>query len=169
MFRLASAAAGEVEHVRAEELSVDLATDAKGFDVIDRTNLKTLLQEHKLASTGIIDPQTARKLGEIAGAQALVTGTIVPFGETVHISIKVLDTATARIISGSVADMPRSKEINELLAKGIATGNQAVMPSPVRTEAVESKKSMEYGTGQIGDFLLSIKNCYESGERTKSG
>ena len=51
----------------AEEFSVALATGSGGFEVIDRTNLKTLLQEHKLAATGIIDPQTARKVGEIAG------------------------------------------------------------------------------------------------------
>jgi curli biogenesis system outer membrane secretion channel CsgG len=62
----------------AEEFSVALATGSGGFEVIDRTNLKTLLQEHKLAATGIIDPQTARKVGEIAGVQALVAGTVTP-------------------------------------------------------------------------------------------
>src|SRR5271154_2443233 len=59
----------ELGRFLAEEFSVALAGDAKEFEVIDRTNLKTILQEHKLASTGIIDPQTARKLGEIAGVQ----------------------------------------------------------------------------------------------------
>ncbi len=34
--------------------------------VIDRTHLKAILHEHKLASTGLIDPQTARQLGRIA-------------------------------------------------------------------------------------------------------
>jgi hypothetical protein len=38
----------------AEEFSVALSADQSGFKVIDRTNLKTILQEHKLASTGVL-------------------------------------------------------------------------------------------------------------------
>src|SRR5713101_2416494 len=64
----------ELGRFLAEELSVDLVGDAKGFEVIERTQLKVILQEHKLATTGLIDPQTARKLGQIAGVDALVTG-----------------------------------------------------------------------------------------------
>src|ERR1700687_960711 len=73
----------ELGRFLAEEFSVNLTVEAKDFEVIDRTHLKTLLQEHKLASSGIIDPQTARRLGEIAGVQALVTGSLTPFGDSV--------------------------------------------------------------------------------------
>ena len=57
----------------AEEFSDALFSQAKGFDVIDRTHPKAILQEHKLATTGLIDPATARKLGQIAGVETLVT------------------------------------------------------------------------------------------------
>ena len=73
----------ELGRFLAEEFSVALAGTSKGFEVVDRTNLKSLLVEHKLASKGIIDPQTARKLGQIAGVDALITGTITPFGDRV--------------------------------------------------------------------------------------
>jgi TolB-like protein len=109
----------ELGRFLAEELSTDLATAAKDFEVIDRTHLKSLLQEYKLASTGIIDPQSAKKLGEIAGVQALVTGSITPFGDSVRLSAKVLDVSTARMIGGFSADIPRTKAVEELLAKGI--------------------------------------------------
>ena len=59
----------------AEELSASLAESGKGIEVIDRTNLKVILQENRLAATGIIDPSTARKLGQLAGIESLVTGT----------------------------------------------------------------------------------------------
>src|SRR5258708_33459735 len=64
----------------AEEISLGLVTSKKQLSVVDRTHLRALLQEHKLASSGIIDPATARKLGEIAGVDALVAGTITPLG-----------------------------------------------------------------------------------------
>lgn len=124
----------ELGRFLAEEFSVALTMAAKDFEVIDRTHLKTLLQEHKLASTGIIDPQTARKLGEIAGVQALVTGSITPFGDSVRLSAKVLDASTAKMISGFTADIPRTRAIEELLAKGISGTSNTTAPqttSPV--------------------------------------
>src|ERR1700733_16261592 len=63
----------------AEEFSDALFSQASNFDVVDRTHLKALLQEHKLATTGLIDPATARELGRLAGVETLVTGTLTPF------------------------------------------------------------------------------------------
>ncbi len=149
----------------AEEFSVALATTPSSFKVIDRTNLKTILQEHKLASTGIIDPQTARKLGEITGVQALVTGTITPFGDSLRISVKVLDSETAEIISGIAADMPRNKAIDELLARGVATGDQ---PATVPTEKIETEKAQQTtdsATAEMGDFLFLVQGCRLTGNK----
>src|SRR5262245_23781666 len=83
----------------AEEFSVALARTRKGLQVIDRTHLKAILAENKLGSTGLIDPATARRLGQIAGAEALLTGSMTPFSESVRIAVKVLATDTARIIA----------------------------------------------------------------------
>jgi len=48
----------ELGRFLAEELSGALVNDSRGFRVIDRAHLKAILQEHKLAATGLIDPQT---------------------------------------------------------------------------------------------------------------
>ncbi|CAK8721097.1 hypothetical protein GKODMF_12715 [Candidatus Electrothrix gigas] len=79
----------------AEEFSVALAGAGKGFKVVDRTHLKSIIKENKLSATGLIDPATARKLGKIAGVDALITGTLTPFGDSVRIAVKVLNTSTA--------------------------------------------------------------------------
>lgn len=105
----------------AEEFSVALAGAGGGFEVIDRTHLKTILKEQKLAVTDIMDPSTARKLGQIAGADALITGTITPFGESVRVTVKILDTATAKIVGASSGDIAKTKAIEELLSRGIET------------------------------------------------
>ena len=109
----------ELGRFLAEEFSVALAGMGKGFEVVDRTHLKSILVEHKLSSTGIIDPQTARKLGQIVGVDALITGTITPFGDSIRISVKVLDTTTAKVVSASTANIAKTKAIEELLASGI--------------------------------------------------
>lgn len=109
----------------AEEFSGTLASAGKGFKIIDRTHLKTLLIEHKLSTTGIIDPQTVQKLGQIAGVDSLIAGTITPFGDTIRLSVKVLETNTAMVIGAASEDIAKTKAIEELLGKGIGESNQA--------------------------------------------
>src|SRR5438874_2579733 len=80
--------ATELGRYFAEQVSVALAMTDEAIEVVDRTHLKALLQEHKLNSSGIIDPITARKLGQLAGVEVLVTGTLTPFGDSVQLAVK---------------------------------------------------------------------------------
>ncbi len=105
----------QLDQFIAEEFSVALAGVGKGFRVIDRTRLKSIIKENKLAETGFIDPATASKLGNIAGVDALVTGTLTPFGDTVHLTVKVLDSETADVIDSAKSDIAKTPAINELL------------------------------------------------------
>ena len=162
----------------AEEFSVALANGSGGFEVIDRTHLKTLLQEHKLAATGIIDPQTARKVGEIAGVQALVAGTVTPFGDSVRLSVKVLDAETAKVIGGVTGDMSRNKAIDELLKKGISGGclsssdltpepHQAITVPTGKGEPVKAQEPTDSATAEIGDFLYTIQGCRRPSDKVE--
>lgn len=161
----------ELGRFLAEEFSVALYEDAKDFDVIDRTNLKILLQEHKLASTGIIDPQTARRLGEIAGVQALITGNITPFGDSVRLSVKILDTSTAKVLGGFTGEIPRTKAIDELLAKGIAesgrptktqNGTSTTPPTPGQA-SIPNQQS----TTMVDDFQIMIRRCERRSDQVR--
>lgn len=152
----------ELGRFLAEELSIALSESAKGFRVIDRTHLRTILQEHKLAATGIIDPQTAKRLGEIAGVDALVTGTVTPFGDSIRLSVKTLDVSTAEIVGASSVDIPRTKAIDDLLAKGIAGGARpAGAPSASQQPTQGSSGAVSV---EDNDFLIEIHKCSRSGK-----
>lgn len=152
----------ELGRFLAEEFSIDLLADAKGFEVIDRTHLKSILQEHKLATTGLIDPQTARKLGQVAGVDTLVTGTIIPLGDSVKLTAKALDTNTAKMLGASTADIPRTRAIEELLQRGI--GGAPVEGSGRGTPPLIAERK----TAQklyAGDFVIELQSCNMSGMR----
>jgi TolB-like protein len=134
----------ELGRFLAEEFSIAIAGADKGFMVVDRTHLKSIIEEHKLSSTGLIDPQTARKLGKIAGVDALITGTITPFGDSIRLAVKVLDTETAKMISASSGNIARTKAIEELLARGIEVGTKAAgSPSVISSTRVSGAKAVE--------------------------
>jgi TolB-like protein len=137
----------------AEELSIALAEDARQFEVIDRTSIRVILQENKLASQGLIDPATARKLGQIAGVDTLVSGTITPLGDTVHVGIKALDTESAMVITGLTVEIPRTKAINDLLE------NTADSPAPGGGDQPNPAATQGTAAFRAGDFFFSFQGC----------
>lgn len=153
----------ELGRFLAEELSGALAEDARGFRVVDRTHLKVILQEHKLASTGLIDPQTARQLGRISGVDTLVTGTITSaFGDSVRLSVKALDVETAEIIAQSRADIPKTKAIEEM---GRGSGE---VPAGVGATAASSSPGVAAKPGGMtirdNEFIFAMRGCRRHGE-----
>src|SRR5262249_15151701 len=70
----------------AEQLTVDLVMEKREFSVLDRANLKSILAEHKLTATGLVDPANAKKIGQFAGVDALVLGTITPKGSDITLT-----------------------------------------------------------------------------------
>jgi len=150
----------ELGRFLAEEFSVALAGASKGFEVIDRTHLKSIMAEHKLASKGIIDPQTARKLGKIAGVGALITGTITPFGDSIRLSVKVLDTETAKMISASTGNIAKTDAIEELLARGIEL--QKGPSTRIDTSAPAPEEAKQ--TIEVNNFVFKLQRCKVTGQ-----
>jgi len=113
----------ELGRFLAEELSIALSSLAqKDFRVMDRTHLRALLKEHQLSLSGLIDPSTARKVGELSGVDALVTGTLTPFGDNVRLALKVIELSTAEILGSASVNIGRTQAINELLSREVAQG-----------------------------------------------
>lgn len=115
----------------AEELSADLVMGQKQFDVIDRANLKRLLDENKLSRSGLVDPEAIKRLGKMAGADALVTGTVTPLGNSLRVSARIINTETARIVGAAQANIDKTPEISELLrARVVDSGNSGGVAAP---------------------------------------
>ncbi len=150
----------QLDQFIAEEFSVALAGVGKGFRVIDRTRLKSIIKENKLAATGLIDPATASKLGKIAGVDALVTGTLTPFGDNVRLTVKVLDSETADIIDSAKSNFAKTQAINELLGKGIFSESAANASAGETKQASDKKAVMSQ---VVKDILFEVQECRVSG------
>ncbi len=49
--------------------------------IVDRENLETIINEQHLQLSGVIDENTAVQVGQLVGAQALLAGTVLSYGE----------------------------------------------------------------------------------------
>lgn len=101
----------------AEQLTVNLVIVKKDFAVLDRANLKKILAEHKLTATGLIDPENAKKLGQFAGVDALILGTIVAKAKNVSVTAKIITTDTAEIVGAAKAEFLSDDSVQKLLSQ----------------------------------------------------
>jgi len=107
----------------AEQLTVNLVMGKRDFSVLDRANLKSILAEHKLTATGLIDPENAKKLGMFAGVDALILGTIIPKGQNTSINAKIITTDTAEIVGAGRAEFTTDNTVQQLAAKPATESN----------------------------------------------
>jgi len=141
----------ELGRFLAEQLSVELV-NAEGISVVDRANIKSILAEHKLTEEGLVKPENAKQLGQFAGIDAFLIGTVTPMDDTVVLTVKAVSTETAEVIAAGKASFKKTSEIQQLLNRGVsangsdksgspaATAFTATAPSAVEPNAIVTKE-----------------------------
>lgn len=131
----------------AEELSVNLTRNSSKYEVIDRAHLKAIMNEHKFAASGLVDPETIKEIGKIAGVDLLVTGLLTPFGDSIRISCKIISTKTAKVLGARKVTIAKTRTIENMLAQSIEQGSdkplQAPEPRPEPVKAAPPPKEPE--------------------------
>ncbi len=148
--------ATEVGRFISEEISTNLEAGGKSFSVLDRINLKNILSKHKLKISDLADPSTIRKLGKIAGVDAIVTGSVAPFGDNVRVTVKIVATSNAKVIGIAKTDIAKTKAIEDLLSRGGEVAPQTnVLDSTAHNAApVEAQQKAE-----SHDVVMELMGC----------
>jgi len=131
----------ELGKVIAEELGINISNTGKGFQVMERENLNAILKEHQLASTGLIDPETAKQLGKLKAVDAVIVGTVFPFGDNLKVNIKILDTETGMSIGGTTGSIARTDAINKLFENKLGSVSKNYMGNANENTESASKNS----------------------------
>ncbi|MBD3332926.1 hypothetical protein GF356_08745 [candidate division GN15 bacterium] len=74
----------------AELVATDL-TNVSALVTVERLRIETILKEQELAGSGLVDPQTAPRVGRLLGAGKLVGGSMSSAGEQLLVSGSLLD------------------------------------------------------------------------------
>jgi len=100
---LARGGAGEAiaAYVR-EKLSIGAA-----FVLVERANMEAILSEIELGLSGLADPATAVKAGELLGAELLVQGSLSETGDGLVLSLEMVDVSTGAVMASVTRDMDR--------------------------------------------------------------
>src|SRR3989338_2127904 len=90
------ARAGGFGDAIAEFLTTSLV-NMNYFDVIEREQLKKIIEEQSLSQTGALE--AAQKIGEIMGVDVFIAGSVTQLGELIEIDSRLIDIITGKVIT----------------------------------------------------------------------
>ena len=133
------------------------------FEVIERTQLQKVLDEHQLDAQGILDPRTAPQAGKILGVDLLVGGKLTEFGVATK-SGGLLGALTAPLI-GVAVDLRKSTARAVVDARVIDTTTGRILTSPTG-KGENSETGLALAGTNFHNFFGGVR--YNSTEWTQS-
>ena len=87
----------QVGEIVAEWLITSLVRTGR-FDVVERAQLQKILKEQQLGMTGMINQETAAKVGELLGVKVIITGSIIQIGNTYEMNARLVSVEDGSIL-----------------------------------------------------------------------
>ena len=79
--------------------------------LVERARLQEILDEMQLALSGIIDDDQVVEIGRMAGANAILVGSIVAGGDVYRLDARLVDVASGEVILAEKKDWLSDDEI----------------------------------------------------------
>jgi TolB-like protein len=101
------------------------------FFVIERQRLGQVLAELKFSMSDLVDPAKAKQLGNMAGVEAIVVGTVSDLGNQVDLDARLIEIETNRMLLGATTTISRDQVVDDMLKRGRiegATGSPSATP-----------------------------------------
>jgi hypothetical protein len=73
--------------------------DSQEFEMVDRKALDSVREEQNFQVSGEVSDDSAVNIGNILGANIVITGSITGSGDTQRLTVKALDVKTAKIVA----------------------------------------------------------------------
>ncbi len=97
------------EGAAAAEHLVTRIYGRRGVELVERNRLQQVLGESRLALTGAVDPRTAKELGRLLGADALMLGTVVRGADAgLDLEARIVEVETGKVLAASHARVEAS-------------------------------------------------------------
>ncbi|MBL7176594.1 MAG: hypothetical protein ISS66_12285 [Desulfobacteraceae bacterium] len=120
----------------AEKLMISLSATGR-VELVERNRLETVTQEQKLGATGLIDDSTAASIGNVAGAQAALVGTLTPLEDCWELSARLLGTSDARVLAIADARFSAQSVPPNLAGQPLTSSSRA---QPEQTKSVQQEQ-----------------------------
>jgi TolB-like protein len=130
--------------------------------LVDREDIRKLLDEQELSLSGLANPAEANKVGQLTGAKMLITGSVVQTDTTVYLVTKVISTETGRVLGASVKGTVRDKlddlvtDLAGKVTETISARGSDILPKVVSREDRLATLKKEVGEGKRPSVMIKV-------------
>ncbi len=82
----------------AEKLITSIKRDHPRIRLFERKRIGSVVREHSLSLTGLMDPKMAKRIGELVPIDYLITGTYTKFRRYIEVNGRGIDVVTGEIL-----------------------------------------------------------------------
>jgi hypothetical protein len=122
--------------------------------VVDRANLDRIREEQGFQLSGEVSDESAKAIGQLLGAGAIVTGAFIDLGDVYGLTLKAINMETAAVAVSYPADIAKSTRIETLLASGGGAGRGGSAPAQAGNRsggtAAQTPAAPAYKIGDTG-------------------
>ena len=130
-----------LERMVPEMLKTELSHYSE-IAVVERSKIESILKEQALAQAGVIETETAQKVGQLVGAEYIITGEINRIGNQLRIDAHLLKVATGQVLGEKVTG--RNIQSVEPMVKLLA--QNLIFNLTGKGERQDFAKIKQYGT-----------------------
>jgi len=101
-----------------ESFLVDGLVEQRRYRIVDRARLLSVLGEHALARSKLVDPDTAVRAGRLAAADAILVGRAYRRGASLEAWVKIVDAETAEdlVIEDSYGEKVGTADVRAIMS-----------------------------------------------------
>lgn len=136
------------------------------FTVVDRVNLSLIQQELSFQMSGEVSDEAAVSIGQMLGAQTIVSGTISKIGDLFRLRMRALDVETAQILGQFNRNILNGPTVAALTGSRVAVSGAARQgTAPANGPALGATPYKVGDTGPAGGIVFFDKGNSVGGWR----
>ncbi len=89
------------------ELLTTFLVESQKVQVVERSQLNQVLAEHKLNLSGVVDIDTAAKVGKVLAVDVVLCGSVSEVGSFFDINMRAIDVESASILKAAIIEVAR--------------------------------------------------------------
>lgn len=146
----------------SEELVSKLFASGR-FKIIERNHISKAIDELKFGASGFVGEEFEKNVGEMVGADAIVTGTIAELDSAVKINIRVIDVEKGTVLATANTIVAKNMSIEKMLKEEVASlsgKGKHISKNSVAVMVVEQKLGKDvYAWWGMGNSMSDSFAC----------
>ena len=94
----------------------------RGRQVVEQRELNGILEVHGISHSGLLDVPTAQQIGRLAGAQAVILGSITDMGNEMAVRARMLDVEKGIALTASEVAVKKTPSVIAMISRGARPG-----------------------------------------------